>query len=151
MDSEISLLMVDAQLIRPNGAMLKLSHPDLSGTTFTYSTLVKSFSDSHVGNYTCLATVRPRPSSPYLTESNELSGRIELGIGEKKICGFFGMIVIAILLLGISFTTDNSGNVYSSTYKIPSTIGNDGNAYSTIHGITSTTGINNGNACSSIL
>ena len=148
MDSEISLLMVDAQLIRPNGTMLKLSHPDISGTTFTYSTQVKSFSDSDVGNYTCLATVRPRRSSLYLTESNELSGRIELGIGEKKNMWLFGMIIITILLLGISFTTDNSSNVYSSTYKIPSTTGNDGNAYSSTYEIPSTTG-NDGNAYSS--
>ena len=150
-DSEVLLLTVDAQLIQPNGAMLSLANPIISGTIFTFSTEVNSFGINDVGNYTCSATIRPRPSSPYLTESNELSGRIELRISEKKICGFFSMIIITILLLGISLTTDNSGNVYSSTYKIPSTTGNDGDAYSTTYGVTSTTGNNNGNACNNIL
>ena len=64
---------------------------------------------------------------------------------------FYSLTIITIFVLGISFTTDNSGNVYSSTYKIPSTTGNGGNAYSTMYEIPSTTGNNNGNACSSIL
>ena len=88
-DSEVSLLMVEAQLIKPSGRILNLSNPTISGTTFTFITEVKSFSDSDIGNYTCSATVRSRPFSSYLTESDELSGRIELGIGEKIICGFF--------------------------------------------------------------
>ena len=88
-DSEDLLLTVDAQLIQPNGAMLSLDNPIIPGTIFTFNIKVKSFGISDVGNYTCSATVRPKPSSPYLTESNELSGRIELAIGEKKICGFF--------------------------------------------------------------
>ena len=150
-NSEVLLLTVDAQLIQPNGAMLSLANPIISGAIFTFSTEVSSFGNNDVGNYTCSAAVRPRPSSPYLTESNELSGRIELRISEKKICGFFSMIIITILLLGTSLTNDNSGNVYSSTYKIPSTTGNDGDAYSTTYGVTSTTGNNNGNACNSML
>jgi hypothetical protein len=94
MDSEVSLLIVEAQLTRPNRTMLNLSHPTLSGTTFTFTTRVKSFSDDDAGNYTCSATVRPGQSSPYLTETGELSGKAELtiiGIGEMHYDHFFNI------------------------------------------------------------
>ena len=86
MDSEVSLLMVDAQLIKPNGKILYLTHPATSGTTFTYNTRVKFFGDNDVGNYICRATVTQGPFSTYLTGIGELSGEIELRheIGEKK-------------------------------------------------------------------
>ncbi len=86
MDSEVSLLMVEAQLIRPNGTMINLSQPSISGTTFNFTTRVKSFSDDDAGNYTCSATVRPGQSSPYLTGTGELSGKVELAIGIGEIC-----------------------------------------------------------------
>ena len=86
-DSEVSLLTVDAQLIRQNGTTLNLSHPDLLGTIFIYSTEVKFFDDNDAGNYTCMATVRRGPFSIFLTGIGELSGKIELRheIGENKI------------------------------------------------------------------
>jgi hypothetical protein len=78
--------MVEAQLIRPNGTMINLSQPSISGTTFNFTTRVKSFSDDDAGNYTCSATVRPGQSSPYLTGTGELSGKVELAIGIGEIC-----------------------------------------------------------------
>ena len=75
--------MVEAQLIKPSGRILNLPNPVISGTTFTFTTEVKSFSDSDVGNYTCSATVRPGPSSSYLTGTGEQSGKIEIVISEK--------------------------------------------------------------------
>ena len=114
LDSEISLLMVEAQLINPNGRMLSLSNPAILGTTFTFtSQAVKSFSDSDVGSYVCSATVRTGSSSPYLTGIGELSGKIELEIGEKQkqTCGpFKHKDHHAHLLSGIPSTTQALGN-----------------------------------------
>ena len=67
MDSEIFLLMVDAQISRPDGTPLALTGPTVTGTTFIYTTQLNSFGRSDSGNYTCNATVRPQPSSTYLT------------------------------------------------------------------------------------
>ena len=66
--SELSLLMVTAQLIRPDGSVFNLSTSslDTSGTTYNFTTEVSSFGDDDVGSYTCTATVGLRPSSPSL-------------------------------------------------------------------------------------
>ena len=66
--SELSLLMVTAQLTRPDGSVVNLSTSSLvmSGTTYNFTTEVSSFGDDDVGSYTCTATVGLRPSSPSL-------------------------------------------------------------------------------------
>ena len=69
--SEIILLTVDTQLFH-DGTLLTLTGPTVSGTTFTYTTQLNSFGRSDSGNYTCTATVRPRPTLNYLT-GNETS------------------------------------------------------------------------------
>ena len=81
MGSEVSLLMVDAQLLR-DGTMLNLSNPKISGTTFTFTAIVNSFGRSDSGNYTCTATIRPRPSSVYLNGTGELSSVTRVTTGE---------------------------------------------------------------------
>ena len=81
MESEVSLLMVDAQLSR-DGTMLNLSNPEISGTTFTYTAIVNSFGRSDSGNYTCMATIRPQPSSVYLNGTGELSNATQVTTGE---------------------------------------------------------------------
>ena len=83
-DSEVSLLMVDVQFIMPNGTTLNLSHPEILGTTYTFTIQVTYLSDDDVGNYTCLATARRGPLSTYLTGTGELSGKTELRIGEMN-------------------------------------------------------------------
>ena len=82
MDDEVSLLMVEAQLIKPSGIILNLSHPERVGTTYNFTTRVISLSDDDVGIYTCIARVRSGPLSTYLTGTGELSGKTELRIGE---------------------------------------------------------------------
>ena len=79
--SELSLLMVNAQLTRPDGSVLDLSDPVISGTNFTYTAQVNSFGDSNVGNYTCTATVRPQPFMIFLTGTSELSNTATIIIG----------------------------------------------------------------------
>ena len=82
MESEISLLMVDAQLSR-DGVPLTLSSPTLTGTTVSYDATVSSFSETDVGNYTCSATITPRPSSTFLTGMGQLqSSPFEITIGK---------------------------------------------------------------------
>ena len=59
MESDLSLLMVDAQLSR-DGTPLTLTDPIVTGTTFTYTTQLSPFGRTDSGNYTCNATVRPQ-------------------------------------------------------------------------------------------
>jgi hypothetical protein len=76
MESEISLLMADMQLIVSRRGIVTMrylsnSSPTISGTTLTYSTVLNSFSRSDSGNYSCAATFTPhqisaQPSSFYL-------------------------------------------------------------------------------------
>ena len=80
--SELSLLMVVAQLTRPDGTTLDLSSPGISGTTYNFITRVNSFGDSDVGNYLCTATVIPGPTATFLTGMGQVeSDPVEIMIG----------------------------------------------------------------------
>ena len=81
--SELLLLMVVAQLTKPDGTMSPLSNPNISGTTYHFTTKVNSFVDSDVGNYTCTATVTGRrPTATLLTGMGQLeSDPVEIIIG----------------------------------------------------------------------
>ena len=82
MSSDLSLLMVSAQMSR-DGTMLNLTGPTMTDTTFTFEAEVSSFNESNVGNYTCNATVRPRPSSTFLTGIHLVQSLpFEITIGE---------------------------------------------------------------------
>ena len=80
-ESDLSVLMVDAQLSR-DGTPLTLTGPTVASTTFTYTIQLDSFGRSDSGNYTCTATIRPHPPSTFLTESGEQSdtARVTAGI-----------------------------------------------------------------------
>ena len=82
LDSEIFLLVVDAQLSRPDGTPLALTGPTVTGTTFTYTAQLNSFGRNDSGNYTCTATVRPQPPSVYLNGTGELSSATRVTTGE---------------------------------------------------------------------
>ena len=73
MESELSSLMVDAQLSRDGITMRNLSNLTRSSTTFTYTIVVSSFHRSDSRNYTCVATIRPKPLSVYLYGTGKLS------------------------------------------------------------------------------
>ena len=80
---ELSLLMVTARLTRPNGSVLNLTDPLISGTTHNFTTQVNSFGDSDVGDYTCTATVRLQATSTYLTGMGQLvSNPIKIVFGK---------------------------------------------------------------------
>ena len=79
-ESELSLLMVSAQLSRDR-TPLTLTGPTVSGTTFTYTTLLDSFGRSDSGNYTCNATVEPKPTVTYLNGSAPLANTARITIG----------------------------------------------------------------------
>ena len=73
--SELSLLMVNASLTKPDETMLNLSSPVISGTTYHFTYLVNSFGDSDVGYYICRATVTPQPrhsTANFLTGMGQL-------------------------------------------------------------------------------
>ena len=76
-DSDLSLLMVDAQL-SGDGTSLTLTGPTVTGTTFTYTIQLDSFGRNDSGNYTCSATVRPQPTSTYLTGSGQATTVVEI-------------------------------------------------------------------------
>ena len=65
MESEVSLVMVDAELFR-DGTPMTLTRPTVTGTRFIFGAAVSCFNDNDVGNYTCTATVRPTESSSRL-------------------------------------------------------------------------------------
>ena len=73
--SENALLTVNAQLSR-DGTPLALTGLSVTGTTFTYTTMVNSFGMSDSGHYTCNATVRPLSTSLYLTGMEMISSEI---------------------------------------------------------------------------
>ena len=89
MASEIRLLMVDTQLFR-DGTLLTLTGPIVSGTTFTYTTQLKSFGRSDSGHYTCAASVRLEPTLTYLTGNEILSTTVNIkaGMTVKKALNF---------------------------------------------------------------
>ena len=81
-DSDLSLLMVDAQLSRDE-TPLTLTGPTVTGTTFTYTTQLDSFGRNDSGNYTCSATVtRAQSSSTYLTGSGQATTVDEFVVGK---------------------------------------------------------------------
>ena len=70
--SELSLLIVNASITKPDGTVLILSNPVIEDTAYKFTTQVTSFGDSDVGSYTCNATVKPQPSAIYLTGMGQL-------------------------------------------------------------------------------
>ena len=83
-NSDLSAVVVDVQLSGPDGSLLSLSGPNLSGTTFTYTTRVDSFGRNESGVYTCGASIRPKPSlSKFLTGPSQLSGSARVTAGIK--------------------------------------------------------------------
>ena len=82
MMSDLSLLNVSAQLTHPNGTMLSLSNT-VTGTAFTYTIQLDSFSITDVGNYTCNANINPQSSATYLNGNIVLpSVKIRVVTGE---------------------------------------------------------------------
>ena len=77
MESDLSLLMVSAELTHPNGTMLSLSNT-MSSTTLTYTTQLNSFGRSDSGGYTCTATVRPQPTATYLSGTDSDTNNVEI-------------------------------------------------------------------------
>ena len=81
-ESELSLLMADAQLFMLSGGAtrnLSLTNQAISGTTLTFTTVVNSFGRSDSGNYSCVATIRS--SSIYINGTLELSNEIQVTTG----------------------------------------------------------------------
>ena len=83
MESEVLLLMVDAQLSRDETMFdLTLTNSDMTSTTFIYTTQVESFGRNDSGNYTCTATVRPQSTATYLTGNETVSDIVRVTTGE---------------------------------------------------------------------
>ena len=78
---ELSLLVVSAQLSGPNGIIGNSSSLTISGTSFTYATVVNSFGRSDSGNYMCAATIRS--SSDFLYGIGELSNQTRVTTGNS--------------------------------------------------------------------
>ena len=84
-ESELSLLVVDAQLSR-DGTPLALTGPIVNGTTFTYTTQLNTFGRSDSGNYTCTATVRVQSNfSAFLIGISQLSDTIRVTTGSYNV------------------------------------------------------------------
>ena len=81
--SDLSLLMVDAQLSR-DGTALDRTGPVISGTTFTYTFQLYSFRRSDSGTFNCTATVRPQQTSTYLTGVGVMSTSTQISTSELR-------------------------------------------------------------------
>ena len=81
--SELSLLMMNVSLIKPDGSSLDIYNPVISGKTYSFIVRMISFDDTDFGNYTCTVTVKPQPSSTFLIGMSKLeSNPIEVLIGK---------------------------------------------------------------------
>ena len=83
--SDLSLLMVDAQLSR-DGTPLALTGPTVTGTTFIYTVQLDSFEMSDVGDYSCTATVSLVSNSTFISGSGTANGRSTISIGTDTMC-----------------------------------------------------------------
>ena len=81
LNSEIFLVRVIAQLSRDE-TQLAVAGPVVTGTTFTYTAQLNSFQRSDFGNYTCTVTIKPQPSSTYLTGTDVLSDTLIIKAGK---------------------------------------------------------------------
>ena len=93
--SEIFLLIVNAQLTK-DGTPLAVDGPRVSDTIITYTAQLNSFQRSDFGNYTCTATIRPQPSSTYLTGTDTLSDTLTLKAGKYLYCMYFVFIIMLV-------------------------------------------------------
>ena len=82
-DFKIFLLIVNAQLFKEGNLLsLPLAGSRVNDTTVTYTAKLSPFQRSDFGNYTCLATIRPQPSSAYITGIDTLSDMINIKPGK---------------------------------------------------------------------
>ena len=82
--SDLSLLMVNAQLSR-DGTPLALIGPTVTGTTFTYTIQLDSFSACDSGNYTCTVTVSLLSPSSFITGNATLSNSTRISLDDNNI------------------------------------------------------------------
>ena len=83
-ESELSLLMVEAQLFR-DGTLLTLADPIMRDSSLIFASEISSFNDSDVGSYNCIATASPAPSSRFLTGTGQgMSPLVRLIIGKQS-------------------------------------------------------------------
>ena len=78
--SEVSMLLVSAQLSHPNGTMLSLSN-STTGITFTYTAQLNSFQRNDSGNYSCSATIEPQQTATFVSGSDSVTRTAEITIG----------------------------------------------------------------------
>ena len=79
------LLTVNAQLFKEESLLpLPLAGSEVNDTTVTYTAKLQlsPFQRSDFGNYTCSATIRPQPSSAYITGIDTLSDMINIKPGK---------------------------------------------------------------------
>ena len=118
MNSDLLLLVVNAQLFRDGTLLSPLTGPTMDGTTTTrnFTTTVTSFVDSYIGNYTCRANVtRQRPTATSLIGMGQgQSDPVEIVIGRCTntivvLSDKFKLCPVLYFVLGIPPTTQPSG------------------------------------------
>ena len=94
-ESDLSVLMVDAQLSR-DGTPLNLTGPTVAGTTFTYTIQLNSFGRNDSGNYTCTATARSQSPLPYISSSGTTSSSsmVRVITGKTKLSSELTMVIM---------------------------------------------------------
>ena len=93
---------MDAQLSR-DGTTLALTGPTVTGTRFTYSFRMESFTSCDNGNYVCTATVSLRSPSPYVTGNVTMTGQAIIAVGKTK--NYYGREKGRALYFSVHITT----------------------------------------------
>ena len=70
-ESDLSVILVDAWLSRDGTRLNLTDSPTIAGTTITYNILLDLFGWRDSGNYTCTATIRS-PSKAHLSDSGSV-------------------------------------------------------------------------------
>ena len=86
--SDLSLLMVDAQLSR-GGTPLALTGPTVTGTIFTYTIQLDSFSACDSGNYICTVTVSLVSPTSFITGNATLSNSTRISPDDNIVCKIY--------------------------------------------------------------
>ena len=82
--TNLSLLTVNAQLSR-DGTILALTGPTMTGTRFTFSSMITSFEMSSDGDYLCTATVSLRSAQTYITGNATATGRATIALRKNTL------------------------------------------------------------------
>ena len=104
MESDLSLLTVDVHLYKDRAPLGgTLTDYAVSGTTYTYTTRLNSFSSSDSGNYMCSTSVGPNDQARYLMGSGiRMSENIVITTGLLLCIKYYNYVYVYVHFIVLS-------------------------------------------------